>query len=145
MTFDLDVNGILNVSARDQRTGKEQRLEVRPTTGLSPAAVRAAVAAAETHAEEDRRRKMAIEKATGLRTLTEDVISKVGEFGDRLPQEEAQELVEFCKEEILGKLESLKKEENIEEIQAISEAIQERALDLFRRAKGTVSLEKPSC
>ncbi|KAM3187104.1 hypothetical protein ACTXT7_002973 [Hymenolepis weldensis] len=135
VTFDLDVNGILNVSARDQRTGKEQRLEVRPTTGLSSAAVRAALAAAETHAEADRRRRMAIEKVSSLRTLTEDVISKVGEYGARLPQEEAHELMNFCKDEILAKLEFLQKEEKIEEINEIVEVLQKRALDLFKRAK----------
>ncbi|VDO06015.1 unnamed protein product [Rodentolepis nana] len=140
VTFDLDVNGILNVSARDQLTGKEQRLEVRPTTGLSPAAVRAAITAAEAHAEEDRRRIMAIEKTSSLRTLTEDVISKVDEFGDRLPQEEAQELVRICKDEILAKLEFLKKEEKIEEIKEITKALQERALNLFKRAKSVVSV-----
>lgn len=129
------------MSARDHHTGREQRLEIHPTTDLSAAAVHAALASAESHAEEDRRRRMAIEKAGSLRILTEDVISKVAEFGDRLPEEDTRELVRFCEEEILAKLNTLKQEQNIEKIQEIGELLQTKALDLFKRAKGIVSCQ----
>lgn len=139
VTFDIDVNGILNVSARDQRTGKEQRLVINSTTGLSAQAVREAVVAAENHAAQDRRRREAIEASRGLRSLAEDVIAKVNEFGDRLPAVDAEAVVHFCREDVLARVEELKTTEDVEKLRCLNEDLQKRALDLFQKAALKVS------
>nr|CDS16674.1 stress 70 protein mitochondrial [Echinococcus granulosus] len=134
VTFDIDVNGILNVSARDQRTGKEQRLVINSSTGLSAQAVRETLAVAESHAAQDRRRRDVIEASRGLRRLAEDVISKVTEFGDRLPAVEAKVVMHFCQEDVLARVEELKTAEALEELRHLNEDLQKRALDLFQKS-----------
>ncbi|VDK31616.1 unnamed protein product [Taenia asiatica] len=134
VTFDIDVNGILKVSARDQRTGKEQRLVINSTTGLSAQAVRKAVVAAESHAAQDRRRREAIEASRNLRSLAEDVIAKVSEFSDRLPAVEAEAVVRFCREDVLARVEELKTTEDVKELGRLNEDLQKRALDLFQKS-----------
>src|SRR5213593_2179135 len=61
VTFDIDANGIMNVSAKDLGTGKEQKIRIEATGGLSEAEIKKMVADAEAHAEEDRKRREAIE------------------------------------------------------------------------------------
>jgi molecular chaperone DnaK len=61
VTFDIDANGILNVSARDKTTGKEQKIVIQPSSGLSEAEIQRMVRDAESHSEEDRRRREEIE------------------------------------------------------------------------------------
>src|SRR3989454_6718407 len=61
VTFDIDANGILNVSARDKASGKEQKIRIEATGGLSEAEIKKMVADAEAHSEEDRKRREAIE------------------------------------------------------------------------------------
>lgn len=133
VTFDIDVNGILSVSARDQRTGKEQRLVVNPTSGLSARDVREALAAAESHAAEDRRRRASIDAAAGLQILAKDVVAKATEFRDRLPHNEADEVMEFC-QKILVCLEEMKETNAVEEIMRLNEELQKRALELFQKS-----------
>ena len=62
VTFDIDANGILNVSAKDKATGKEQRIVIKASSGLSEDEINRMVSDAETHAEEDRKFR------TGIRT-----------------------------------------------------------------------------
>src|SRR5581483_2342069 len=61
VTFDIDANGILNVSARDKATGKEQAITITASSGLSQSDVERMVREAEMHAQEDRRRREEIE------------------------------------------------------------------------------------
>src|SRR5207248_3163534 len=61
VTFDIDANGIVNVSARDKATGKEQKVTITASSGLSEAEIQQMVQDAELHAEEDRQRRETIE------------------------------------------------------------------------------------
>ena len=61
VAFDIDANGILNVSATDKATGKEQRVVIQPTSGLSEAEIERMVREAEQHAAEDARRREEVE------------------------------------------------------------------------------------
>src|SRR4030081_2535529 len=69
VTFDIDANGILNVTARDKETGKEQRVTISETTNLDQAEIEQMIRDAEAHAEEDRRRREEIDARNELETL----------------------------------------------------------------------------
>jgi molecular chaperone DnaK len=95
VTFDIDANGIVNVSAKDKGTGKEQQIRIQASGGLSEADIEKMVKDAETHAEEDKKRKAAVEAKNHAEALvhsTEKALSehgsKVGE-GDRKAIENA--------------------------------------------------------
>jgi molecular chaperone DnaK len=88
VTFDVDANGILNVSARDKETGKEQRVTVSESTNLDQREIEQMVKDAEAHAEEDRRRREEIEARNQLDSLAYRVEALLGELQDRLPVHE---------------------------------------------------------
>jgi molecular chaperone DnaK len=88
VTFDIDANGILNVSARDPETGKEQRVTISETTNLDPSEIERMVSDAQTHADEDRRRREEIDARNELDTLAYRVDQLLRELQDRLPVNE---------------------------------------------------------
>jgi molecular chaperone DnaK len=85
VTFDIDANGILNVSARDKQTGKEQRVTIQESTNLDPAEIERMVADAQAHAGEDRRRREEIDARNELDSLAYRVDQLVTELQDQLP------------------------------------------------------------
>jgi molecular chaperone DnaK len=88
VTFDVDANGILNVSARDKDTGAEQKVTITETTNLDQGEIERMIREAEQHAEEDRRRREEIDARNELDTLAHRVEQLVGELQDRLPVNE---------------------------------------------------------
>jgi molecular chaperone DnaK len=88
VTFDVDANGILNVSARDKDTGAEQQVTISETTNLDQADIQRMVRDAEEHAAEDRRRREEIEARNELDMLAYRVEQLVNEMQDRLPVHE---------------------------------------------------------
>jgi molecular chaperone DnaK len=88
VTFDVDANGILNVSARDRETGREQRVTISETTNLDQAEIERMVSDAQTHADEDRRRREEIDARNELDSLGYRVDQLVRELQDRLPVNE---------------------------------------------------------
>ncbi len=89
VTFDIDANGILNVSARDRDTGAEQQVTIQESTNLDPSEIEQMVRDAEAHAAEDRRRREEIDARNELDALAYRVESLVNELGDRLPMHES--------------------------------------------------------
>src|SRR6201993_4304428 len=88
VTFDIDANGIVNVSAKDKATGKEQQIRIQASGGLSEADIDKMVKDAEAHAEEDKKRRELIEaknQADGLIHATEQSLT---EAGDKVPDSE---------------------------------------------------------
>jgi molecular chaperone DnaK len=85
VTFDIDANGILNVSARDKATGREQRVTIQPSSGLSKDEVERLVREAERYAEEDRRRKEEIETRNRLDNIVYQAEKSLRDLGDRVP------------------------------------------------------------
>ncbi|MDX1542091.1 MAG: Hsp70 family protein, partial [Geminicoccaceae bacterium] len=81
---DIDANGIVNVSARDKATGKEQQIRIQASGGLSEAEIEQMVKEAETHAEEDRRRREQIEARNQADSLIYSTERSLGEHGDKL-------------------------------------------------------------
>src|SRR3954467_7416706 len=88
VTFDVDSNGILNVSARDKDTGVEQTVTITETTNLDPTDVERMIRDAEEHASEDRRRREEIDARNELDMLAYRVEQLVNEMQDRLPVHE---------------------------------------------------------
>ena len=88
VTFDVDANGILNVSARDKETGKEQRVTISESTNLEQQDIEQMIKEAEAHAEEDRRRREEIEARNELDSVAYRVEQLLSELQDRLPVHE---------------------------------------------------------
>jgi len=87
VTFDIDANGILHVSAKDKNSGKEQKISIEGSSGLSDEEIEKAKRDAETHAEEDKKRAEVIETKNNAENLVNQVEKQIGELGDQLPAE----------------------------------------------------------
>lgn len=87
VTFDIDANGIVNVSARDKATGKEQQISIRSGGGLSDAEIERMIKDAELHAEEDAKRKAVIEAKNSADTLVPETRKSLKEHASKLPKE----------------------------------------------------------
>ena len=85
VTFDIDANGILHVSAKDLGTGKEQKITIQGSSGLSKEEVEKMTKEAELHAEEDRKRKEAVETKNQLDSTIYQLEKTLKEAGDKLP------------------------------------------------------------
>jgi molecular chaperone DnaK len=88
VTFDIDANGILNVSAKDKATGKEQKIQITATTNLSEEEVEAMVRNARTHEAEDRRARELADARNRADHFIYSVQKTLNELGDRVPQTE---------------------------------------------------------
>jgi molecular chaperone DnaK len=84
VTFDIDANGILHVSAKDRATGKEQKIRIEASSGLSESEIDKMVKDAESHASEDRERKEKIEARNQLDSLVYQVEKDTKDWGDRI-------------------------------------------------------------
>ena len=85
VTFDIDANGILNVSAKDLGTGKEQKITITANSGLSESEINAMVNEAQAHAEEDKKRKDSIEIRNRADAMVYQTEKQLAENGDKLP------------------------------------------------------------
>jgi molecular chaperone DnaK len=90
VTFDIDANGIVSVSAKDKATGKEQQIRIQAKSGLSDADIERMVKDAEAHADEDRKRREAVEARNQLDALVHSTDKTLKENGDKVgPAEKA--------------------------------------------------------
>ena len=89
VTFDIDANGILHVSAKDLATGKEQKITITASTGMSEADIQKMVKDAEMHAEEDKKKKEEIELRNQLDNLIYGTEKTLNESRDKIGAEEA--------------------------------------------------------
>jgi molecular chaperone DnaK len=119
VTFDIDANGILNVSAKDLGTGKEQTIEIKGGSGLAEQEVEQMVKDAEAHAEEDRRQRELAEARNLAENAAYQAEKQLGEMGDKV-ESSAREEIEKAIADVRGVLSS----ENVEEIKAKTDALQ---------------------
>ena len=84
VTFDIDTNGIVNVSAKDKATGKEQQVAIQASGGLSDDDIEKMVKDAESHAEEDKKRRELVDAKNKAESLVHDTEKNVGEHGDKV-------------------------------------------------------------
>jgi molecular chaperone DnaK len=94
VTFDIDANGIVNVSARDKATGKEQKVTITASSGLSEAEIQRMVDEAESHAAEDQQRREQIELRNQSDTMAFQAEKVLQEHGDKVPAETKAEVEE---------------------------------------------------
>merc|ERR1711937_388518 len=118
VTFDIDANGIVNVSARDKGTGREQQIVIQSSGGLSKDDIENMVKNAEKYAEEDKKKKAIVEAVT-----------KAEEYKDQLPSEEYEKLK--VKIEETKTMLANKDNESGEDIEAKVSDLQQASLKLF--------------
>jgi molecular chaperone DnaK len=97
VTFDIDANGILHVSAKDLGTGKEQKISITGSSGLSKEEVEKMQRDAELHAEEDKKAKEAIEIRNNADTLAYQSEKQLKDLGDKVPEEKRKQVEEAIK------------------------------------------------
>ena len=117
VTFDIDANGILSVKAKDKATGREQSIRIEASTGLSKDEVEKMKKDAEAHAEEDKKKKEAVETKNMADTLIFTTEKALKDAGDKITADE-KKLVE-------EKIEALKKVKDADDIEAIKKASEE--------------------
>ena len=118
VTFDIDANGVLNVSAKDKGTGKEQSIRIESSSGLSDAEIEKMKQAAEEHAEEDKKVREKIETLNKADSLLFSTKKQLDEHKDKITDANKEAI-----QTALDKLETLHKEEKVDEIDAAIEAL----------------------
>ena len=116
VTFDIDANGILNVSATDKGTGREQRITITASSGLSKEETERLIREAEQHAEEDKKRRQEVETRNGADNATYTAEKLVNENADKIPED--------TKSDIEGKISAVREALQGEDIAAIEAAVQ---------------------
>jgi len=125
VTFDIDANGIVNVSAKDKATGKEQQIRIQASGGLSDADIDRMVHEAEEHAEEDKKRRELVEARNQADTLIHTTEKNLAEYGDKVSDEEKASI-----EEALQALKDVQESEDIDGIKAKTEALMQASMKL---------------
>ena len=116
VTFDIDANGIVNVSAKDQATGKEQSIQITASSGLSPEEIDNLVKDAEVHAEDDKKKKELVEARNSADSLIYSTEKSIKELGDKVDSETKQKV-----EDASAALKKAMEGEDTEEIKRLSE------------------------
>jgi molecular chaperone DnaK len=133
VTFDIDANGIVNVSATDKGTGKSQKITITSSSGLSDEEIERMMKDAELHAEEDKKRKELVEAKNNADQLIYTVDKTLKDLGDKVDAAEV-EKANAAKEELKKVLES----DNLEQIKAASEklteVVQQLSVKLYEQA-----------
>jgi molecular chaperone DnaK len=137
VTFDIDADGILHVTAKDLGTGKEQSIVVRPTSGLSEDEIKRIIEEAEKHAEEDRRKRELAEARNQADSLIYSVEKTLRELGDKAPADLRKEV-----EEKIAKLREKMEGDDIEAIRRASDELTQasyRLAEILYRTKAGAS------
>ncbi|MBX5464659.1 MAG: molecular chaperone DnaK [Clostridia bacterium] len=117
VTFDIDVNGILKVSAKDRGTGREQHITIQASSNLSEEEIQRMVREAEAHAEEDRRRKELADARNAADGAAYAAEKTLRDLGEKVPADEASRVRE--------KIEAVRKAQSGEDLEAIRRATEE--------------------
>ncbi len=117
VTFDIDANGILNVSAKDKGTGKEQSIRIEASTGLTDEEIAKMKSEAQANEEEDKKVKERVDKLNSADGMIFQTEKQLKEFGDKLPADK--------KEPIEKALETLREAHKKEDLEAIDKALAE--------------------
>jgi molecular chaperone DnaK len=119
VTFDIDANGILSVSAKDLGTGKEQKIEIKAGSGLSDEEIKNMVSDAETHAEEDRRARELAEARNNAENAAYQAERQLKELADQVDDSSRTEI-----EEAIKAVREVLTSEDADEINARAQALQ---------------------
>jgi molecular chaperone DnaK len=123
--FDIDANGIVNVSARDKATGKEQKITIQASGGLSDADVEKMIKDAEEHAEEDKKKRELVDAKNHADSLIFSTEKSLKEYGDKVSAEENKSI-----EDAIASLKTDISGEDLESIKAKTEALMQASMKL---------------
>ena len=118
VTFDIDSNGILHVSAKDKATGKENKITIKANSGLADSEIEAMIKDAETHAEDDRKAREVVDARNECDALVHGVRKSLAEHGEKLDADEKAKI-----EQALTDAEAAIQSNDKEEIQAKSQEL----------------------
>ncbi|MGF1476185.1 MAG: molecular chaperone DnaK [Geminicoccaceae bacterium] len=125
VTFDIDANGIVNVSAKDKATGKEQQIRIQASGGLSDDEIERMVQEAEENAEEDQKRRELIEARNQADSLIYSTEKSLGEHGDKIEASEKTAI-----EEAVAALKTSLESEDLEDIRAKTQTLAQVSMKL---------------
>ncbi|MDP6531091.1 MAG: molecular chaperone DnaK [Arenicellales bacterium] len=128
VTFDIDANGILHVSAKDKATGKENKIVIKAGSGLSDDEIERMVEEAETHAEEDRKARELVDARNHAEAMVHTVRKTLTEAADKVEAEEKERI-----DSAISELEEAVKGEDAEEITGKTNALMEASHKLAER------------
>ena len=118
VSFDIDANGILSVSAKDKGTGKEQNIRIEASTGLSQEEIDRMKAEAEANAEKDKEAREKVDKLNAADSLVFSTEKQLNEYGDKIPEDKKAAI-----EKSLGELKEAHKAQDLGAIDTASEAL----------------------
>ncbi|MFP4640159.1 MAG: molecular chaperone DnaK [Guyparkeria sp.] len=131
VTFDIDANGILHVSAKDKGTGREQKIEIKASSGLSEEEVERMVQDAEAHAEEDKKQKELVEARNQGDGMIHTIEKTLSEAGDALTDEDKKPV-----EDAIAELREAMKGDDKAAIDAKVEALSQASAAVMQKAQG---------
>ncbi len=140
VTFDIDANGIVNVSAVDKGTGKSQKITITASSGLSDEEIERMMKEAEAHAEEDRKRKELAEAKNEADQLVYTVEKTLKDLGDKVDQSEIDKANE-AKEAVKKALETNDLEQIKQAKDRLSEVVQQLSVKLYQQASDQAQQE----
>ncbi|MDH5517762.1 MAG: molecular chaperone DnaK [Gammaproteobacteria bacterium] len=129
VSFDIDANGILNVSAKDKATGKEQSIVIKASSGLSDEEVERMIKDAEAHAEDDRKLKELVEARNAAENMINATEKSIKDLGDQVDADEKSKV-----EAAIADLQEALKGEDKEAIEAKTAALTEAAGSIAQKA-----------
>ncbi|MEC8593564.1 MAG: molecular chaperone DnaK [bacterium] len=138
VTFDIDANGIVNVSAKDLGTGKEQAIKITSSSGLSDSEVERMVQEAEQYADDDKKRRESAELRNQAETLLYSTEKTMGELGDKLPEAD-KEKITAVSEQLRKSLEGDDPEAIRSDIEALTQASHKLAELLYSQTAANPS------
>jgi molecular chaperone DnaK len=139
VTFDIDANGILNVSAKDQATGKEQKITISASTNLNDDEIERMVNDAKQYAADDEKRKKQVEARNTADNLCYSVERQLTDLGDKVTQDERKEA-----ERLVTALRSAIKDDNAEQVETLSQELQKVAYAISSKAYEASSSSAPA-
>ncbi|HRJ52841.1 MAG TPA: molecular chaperone DnaK [Candidatus Thiothrix moscowensis] len=131
VTFDIDANGILNVTAKDKATGKQQNIVIKASSGLSDSEVEQMIKDAEAHAEEDKRQRELVDVRNQADNMIHATEKSLKEYGDKVPGADRANI-----ESLISELRDAIKGDNKDVIQRKSEALLEASGKLMQAMAG---------
>jgi len=134
VTFDIDANGILNVSAKDKASGKEQKITIQSGTGLSDEEIEKMVNEAEKHKEEDKKKKEQVEVKNTADNVLYTAEKSIKDYGDKLGKDKKEELENKIKE-LKDGMETLSTDEIKSKTEEISKLMQEIGTKMYSQDK----------
>ena len=146
VTFDIDANGIVNVSAKDLGTGKEQKITITSSTNMSKDDIEKAVKEAEQYAEEDKKKKEEVETRNGADQMVFQVEKAISDLGDKAPAEIKEQLTaknDALKEAIKGgNLDDIKAK--MDDVQKVLNEFSQKAYEAAAAQQAAGTAENPS-